>query len=631
MRKRLIVASLGTAALALGTVAVVAAPGAHAASFGYNQLNKVQQRHLSGLLSLELNSADAGNVQHAAPTAPQRVAAGAACSGHFGGNVKVNQNCLNLSDANLQGRAQAQNETWAAADPIDSSHVVASYNDYRYGDGGCGVSYSLDGGRTWADSTAPAGFTKGATTWGAARQYWQGGGDTSVAWDTKGNAYLSCQRFNRGLAASANPDQSSAFYVYRSTGTDGASWNFAGRPVAEHNDLAGAGNVLLDKQLLTVDNHAGSPFQDRVYVTWTTFAADGTAYIYEANSADYGEHFSAPVLVSAAASTCTNTFGLPTPQGPCNQNQFSQPFTAPDGSLYVAYANFNNTVTGNDNRNQMLLAKSTDGGTTFSTPVVVGTYYDLADCATYQGGADAGRACLPEKGPSSNSIFRATNYPIGSVDPASPNKVVVTYGSMINHDSNETTGCTPSGFAPATGINTYTGVKTACANHLLLSVSTNAGATFTGTTTDPRSLAEITTAPGQAKANQYFQGAAFNSHGTLAVSYYDRQYGADENIGFSDITVSTSTNLSTFTHTRATTSSMPPPTQFGGTFYGDYAGVAVTDHAALPVWSDTRPVDLFLCPGTGTTTTPPAACQGGASNASVANDQDIYVAGVHVQ
>ena len=44
--------------------------------------------------------------------------------------------------------------------------------------------------------------------------------------DTKGNAYLSCQMFNRGQAVSPNPDLSSAFYVFRSTGSAGASWNF---------------------------------------------------------------------------------------------------------------------------------------------------------------------------------------------------------------------------------------------------------------------------------------------------------------------------------------------------------------------------------------------------------------------
>ena len=57
---------------------------------------------------------------------------------------------------------------------------------------------------------------------------------------------------------------------------------------------------FLDKQLLTVDNHVGSPFRDRVYVTWTTFAPDGSAYIYESHSADYAETWSAPVRVSAA-------------------------------------------------------------------------------------------------------------------------------------------------------------------------------------------------------------------------------------------------------------------------------------------------------------------------------------------
>ena len=88
---------------------------------------------------------------------------------------------------------------------------------------------------------------------------------------------------------SPNPDQSSGFYVFRSTHTQGASFNFPGRPVATINDTAGAGTALLDKQLLTVDNHPGSPYADRVYVTWTTFAADGTGYIYEAYSRDYGE------------------------------------------------------------------------------------------------------------------------------------------------------------------------------------------------------------------------------------------------------------------------------------------------------------------------------------------------------
>jgi hypothetical protein len=138
-------------------------------------------------------------------------------------NVKVNQNCLNISDPVLAGRGQAQNETSVAQDPRQPSHLVTSFNDYRRGDGNCYTSYSSNGGASWQDSTPPMGFTLGTAFGGKARQYWQAGGDTSVAWDTRGNAYLSCQMFKRGTAVTEDPDQSSAFYVYRSTGTQGAS------------------------------------------------------------------------------------------------------------------------------------------------------------------------------------------------------------------------------------------------------------------------------------------------------------------------------------------------------------------------------------------------------------------------
>jgi hypothetical protein len=131
----------------------------------------------------------------------------------------------------------------------------------------------------------------------------------------------------------------------------------------------------------------------------------------------------------------------------------------------VAYSNFNNAVAGNDNRNQILLAKSTDGGNTFGTPVTVSDYYDLPDCDTYQGaGADPFRACVPEKGSSTKSVFRATNYASGAVNPTKPNQVVVTLGSYINQHSNESNGCVPAGFA-ADGLNLYTGVKTGGCNN----------------------------------------------------------------------------------------------------------------------------------------------------------------------
>ena len=177
-RLRRTIAFLAAGSLVALSLNVVTGSTAAAAPFGYAQLNSIQKRLASGLLTSELGGAQAA-ARQAAP-AGQFKATAATCADHFGSNVKVNQNCLNLTDPDLQGRAQAQNETWAAVDPNNANHVISSYNDYRRGDGTCGVSYSQDAGKTWADSTTPNGFTRG-TAFGAARQYWQAGGDTSVA------------------------------------------------------------------------------------------------------------------------------------------------------------------------------------------------------------------------------------------------------------------------------------------------------------------------------------------------------------------------------------------------------------------------------------------------------------------
>ncbi len=662
MRVRRLAVLGGTLGLVASTVlAPVAVQSANAKPFNYHSLNKIQKRLLSGALSYQLNPVRdrTGLTPHAIPggndddgggadglpnTPPSGYgAAGGAssgsnyvptsvsgCSASYGRNVKVNQNCLNISDPTLQGRGQANNETSIAQDPLNPSHIVASNNDYRRGDGTCGANYSLDGGRKWADATVPNSFTAGDT---APRQYWQAGGDTSVAWDTRGNSYLSCQLFNRGSASTTYADQSSTFVTYRSTGNGGASFNFPGRYAVKFFDHPGTAGVLEDKQLLAVDSNVSSPYRDRVYVTYTEFAANGSAYIFETYSKDYGETFSAPVLVSSDSSLCTNTFGAGTPNGNCNENQFSDPFVGPDGSLYVVFANFNNTVSGKDNRNQMLISKSTDGGHSFGPLVKAGDYYDLPDCQTYQGD-DAGRGCVPEKGASTKSVFRATNYPSGAVNPKN-GQVVVNYGSYINRYSKESNGCAPAGLSADTGINTYDGVKTAgaCNNDILVSVSNNGGKSFTGTSTDPRVLTPVTTAKQQRTTDQFWQWTAISPQGRVVVSYYDRQYGKDEFNGSSDVSLSTSNDARHFRAQRVTTSSMPAPTEFygtkGGLFYGDYTGLAAVVNAH-PIWSDTRNKDLFVCPGTATPGMPPKLCRATETNGQVANDQDMYTARVPI-
>ena len=630
--------------IAVSIAAILVMPSAHiqnpfvspANANNAVNLTQLQQKLLSGFASFELLNLATSDVNLHKDPASYFPSGDDACSSKVHDNVKVNQNCLNLSDSSLQGRGQAQNEPAIAQDPNQPNHIVAAYNDYRRGDGTCGTSYSLDGGKTWSDSTVPNGFTSGGAFGGVAREYWQAGGDTSVAWDTKGNAYLDCQVFQRGLGTTNNHDFSSGIYIMRSTQNFGASWNFAAHPVVVDFDTTGA--TLLDKPYMTVDNNPGSSFQDRIYVSWTIFAADGSAYIMESHSSDYGQTFSAPVTVNNGGATlCPVTFGVPTPNGNCNENQDSQPMAGPDGALYVVYNNYNNAVSGSDNHNQILLSKSTDGGVTFSAPIKVADFYDLPDCATYQAGQDAGRACVPEKGSSTNSVFRANNYPSGAVDPTDPSHVVVSFGSYINAFSNEGNGCVPAGFA-ASGQNIFTGVKTAgaCSNKILVSVSTNGGASFTGTTTDPRSLPTANQDKGQATTDQWWQWAAFQSHGSFVVSYYDRQYGSDETTGSMDFSLSISGHKpDSFNVQRVTSTSMPLPTEFpnglgNSVFIGDYTGLSSAGNTAHPIWSDTRNSDLFLCPGTGTTTVPPAVCNGIEPNGLAANDEDVFTSSLGV-
>ena len=115
-------------------------------------MSGIQKRILSGFLSYELDLAtqfSAGTLRNYQPRG------NAECPLHRGSNIKVNQNCLNVSDPDLQGRGQTQNEPAIAADPNHPDHLVASANDYVRGDGTCGSYWSSDGGRTWNDSTLP--------------------------------------------------------------------------------------------------------------------------------------------------------------------------------------------------------------------------------------------------------------------------------------------------------------------------------------------------------------------------------------------------------------------------------------------------------------------------------------------
>ena len=260
------------------------------------------------------------------------------------------------------------------------------------------------------------------------------------------------------------------------------------------------GDVLLDKQYMTVDATKGSPFQDRIYVTWTLFDADGTSYIYGAFSRDYGEHFSsAEAREPRQRAVLEPDSGVPTPQGRCNTNQFSQPFTGPDGALYVVWDNYNLTGVrpgegeGGEGGDDDLGAtpRRRDRQPRADAAREVDRRRQLVLGAGEGVGLlrPARLPDLPGRGPgprlraregrdlTTRSSGPRTTRPARSTR-RTRREVVVTLGSYINRHSNESNGCVPQGFNPDTFQALYDGVKTpgACNNDIVISRSTNGGA-----------------------------------------------------------------------------------------------------------------------------------------------------------
>ena len=237
-------------------------------------------------------------------------------------------------------------ETSVAINPTDTSNLVAGW--ISSGDRTCGFGVSNDGGAHWSVGVIPGIQTNFGGSFDR-------GTDPSVAFDKRGNAYYTCLAFNL-----SPPGLGSAGTVFVSKSTDGGhSWGAPVPVFAGETRPGKALNQFEDHQFLT-----HNPKTDELYLTETRFTAAGKPRILFSKSTDGSATWTPPVAINPRSGNATF------------QDSFSAG-GATAGTIYVTFGGFSNA--GLSNFDRIYIAKSTDGGGTFSAPQLLRTIVPLPD------------------------------------------------------------------------------------------------------------------------------------------------------------------------------------------------------------------------------------------------------------
>jgi hypothetical protein len=262
--------------------------------------------------------------------------------------------------------------------------LMGMWNDWHFNDG-CGISYSTNGGTTWAPESFAPGFTSftndpdvaGTGVFAAA-------GDPVDLYNPKSGLFdVICQAFGgvKGgqiqlLSTTFNPAHANAADPAHSYGL--GAWRLPAVPIATgtaNGSEKGSNGKFADHDAGAVDTGTGSGHHyGRVYVAWAEFDGSGRSPIELAYSDNDGVSWTGPIHVSDAG------------------HQFDQdatPRVGPDGSVYVSYVSGPNEKS--TKSNAAMIAKSTDGGNTFGPSVVAAPIHAPATSlpnALYRGGTD---------------------------------------------------------------------------------------------------------------------------------------------------------------------------------------------------------------------------------------------------
>jgi hypothetical protein len=263
-------------------------------------------------------------------------------------------------------------EEHIAVDPSNFNNLIAMISDFSQ-NGGFNTSkfaFSSNNGASWAENFVPL---SGGFPVTADNHVWQANSDPVAAIDKKGNVFLANLYLQADNLGNVTND---GYYVCSATLTSGPIFKQSGcHPV--RTSLKASTNVE-DKPWLAVDT-SSSAFAGNVYASWTHFTAI-TDVIFFSRSTNHGVTWSKAIQIN-----------------PTSQNgavQGSQVAVGPAGEVYVAYEVF---FTGG--KGQHLIAKSTNGGVSFGTPVALTpTFNNLSFSSTYRDNTFPALAVSPVAG-----------------------------------------------------------------------------------------------------------------------------------------------------------------------------------------------------------------------------------------
>ena len=418
---------------------------------------------------------------------------------------------------------------------LDCSPVPCAVNNQQASEGGEPVSDTpisanpdnldqlLTGGMDYNCSQLAAFYFSrdGGSTWNVhcsdvLSSFPEGLGNPGVAFDLKNVAYIT--------AAKSSASGAGVVAIQKSA-NQGSTWTTIRAAV-----IAALGG-LVDKPWMAIDDTAASPRANAIYISSTQFNAAGTqSEIFVAHSTNGGNTF-------------TNVAASPISTLP-KVVQFSNLAAAADGTVYVAWLSCTaNGPTGNcgGTKANLLFAKSTDGGATWSRQAVMASAQlapDACSCAFY--------GSLP------NTSEPMSDIPVLAVDN--------TPGSR--------------------GGTIYVAYYTWTGQFMQVNVisSSDGGAMWS---------APAHPAPPSDTHDQFFPWISVSATSKAGVTWLDRR-NDPANLLYESFSGNSSDGVHFSNLQLASEPSNPLNDGFGGTFLGDLAGNVWTQKTLYTTWPDTR-------------------------------------------